>query len=340
MYWPNGVVTDRFWPTGPSGASPLPAVLPPILRSLQTYKGQDLSGYVNVLGGVRVVTAPDLIYGSNGGGHASVFSILSGRLDSGSRINGDTWWRQASVPTIDQHIAGALAGRNPNLREKQGLTLGAVCGSRLYSLSFRGKNDPVQPLQDPYVTFGRVFGDVPPPPAVGQASPGPAATVDYLRATRKSVLDHVYREMDHYGRVRLGAEDRDKLRAHQQQVRAVEEKLMPAGTSAAPQATVGQPGECRPVALAADRTSNAGLPVVMSADGKSVDVKHAQNFPVVLKAQIDLVVLAMACDLTRVATLMCGNGVDDHMGMPWLGDSSASLHTLAHASGGTDQDIV
>jgi len=336
MYWANGVITDRFWPSGANGVSVLPQTLPPILRPLQNYKGKNFTDHINVLGGVRVVTAPDLVHGSNGGGHASVFSTLTGQLDTGSRHNGDTWWRVGAVPSIDQHIATALAARNPGIREKRGLTLGAVCGSRLYHLSFRGSNDPVQPLQDPYVTFGRVFADVPAPAAVGGATPGPAATVDYLRATRKSILDHVHKDMDHYGRTRLGSEQRHALKAHQDQIRAVEAKLLPSGVSTGSQATLTSPALCRPVALDTDRIGNSGMPVVMTADGKSVDVRHAQNFPVVLKAQIDLAVMAMACDLTRVATFMCGNGVDDHLGMPWLGDGSATLHSLAHASGGAD----
>src|SRR6185369_12744591 len=100
------------------------------------------------------------------------------------------------------------------------------------------------------------------------------AAMAKLRAERKSVLDAV---MDSYQSLapKLGADDKLKIDSHFANIRDLELRLTNPG------ATVG--GSC-----------------LAPADPGKLDFMNNDNFPAIGKLQMDLMVMAFACDLTRV----------------------------------------
>lgn len=116
-----------------------------------------------------------------------------------------------------------------------------------------------------------------------------------LQAKRKSVLDAVTADLGAL-QAQLGSDDQRKLEAHLDAVRDVEKRL---SITAAP--------TCGAITLS------------------RLDL---DDLPAVGKEQMDLLVLALACDLTRVVTLQWSQAVSMTR-MIWLGITDPH-HTLSH----------
>jgi hypothetical protein len=130
-----------------------------------------------------------------------------------------------------------------------------------------------------------------------------------MRADRRSVLDFVIEDC---GRLRgkIGKSDQQKIDQHLEHVRAIEKQLM---TMDAPIAsTCGKPG-AKPALSFADKS----------------------KFPDVGKAQMELARLALACDLTRIATVQW-SWARSELVHRWIPGQQWSHHSLSHAPG-TDE---
>lgn len=171
-----------------------------------------------------------------------------------------------------------------------------VSGANVNSrISYTGPAQPLPPENDPSAVFNRLFSTTPQTP-----------TQELERiARRRSVLDSVSQR---YKALlpRVSGADRIKLEAHLASIREIEQRL-DAGTGRV----------CAP----------PGKPGVM-------DPKEIDNVPALGKLQMDLLVAALSCDLTRVASLMWMNSATDKT-YPWLGVHEAH-HELAHAG---DSDL-
>jgi hypothetical protein len=156
-------------------------------------------------------------------------------------------------------------------------------------MSYSGPGQPLPPEDDPFRLFTRLFGDGGDPEAAARR-----------RAQRETVLAAVKAS---YGRLEglVGAEDRQRLHAHADAVRQVERRLVELDAAA-----------CAP-----------------ARPGEVFDPYANAYFPLVGQLQMDLIALALACDLTRVVTLQWSRAGS---GMPftWLGIPE-SHHSLAHA---------
>lgn len=124
------------------------------------------------------------------------------------------------------------------------------------------------------------------------------AVAEQRRRMRQSVLDLVREDTESLKR-RLGANDRRKLDEYLDSVREVETRLDPGGAS--------------------DACAAGALPSV------PVDVRDHS------RVMIDLMVLALQCDLTRVASFMLGNGRSKRA-FEFLGIRSA-YHNISHHGG-------
>ena len=111
------------------------------------------------------------------------------------------------------------------------------------------------------------------------------------RAARKSVLDFVGKQLESFGKT-LGTTDRQRVEFHLTNVREVEKRLDTPSTSPA-----GRP---------------ASLPAT------KFDVRDTRNFHLVTRAFNDLIVLALASDLTRVVTLLMSDGDAGGLVLTWL----------------------
>jgi hypothetical protein len=119
---------------------------------------------------------------------------------------------------------------------------------------------------------------------------------------RKSVLDLAYRDLkDLHGR--LSTAERSKLDLHLQAIEDIE------------------------------RSWSGTLACVAPTSPDVEQFNSNAMFPDVTKAQIDLLVTAIACGMTNVGTLQLSQTVS-YMVMTWLGHS-ADWHTLSHKSYGS-----
>lgn len=165
-------------------------------------------------------------------------------------------------------------------------------------MSYSGAGVSLPPINDPQIAFDRMFGGM----------VGDPAAVTKLRAQRKSVLDGV---AGHFASLnaKLSGEDRARLDAHLYAVRDVEKRLDAVSSSTCKTPT--RPG--------------------------TMDLKSQAAFPVVGKLQMELLALALACDISRVATFQWSRATSPTV-YSWLGsDMKESHHELSHAG---DSDAV
>lgn len=199
--------------------------------------------------------------------------------------------------SIDQAIADHV-GQNTAFRS---LELGVyVSGANVNSrLSYRGPAQPLPPENDPSLAFQRLFGN---------EHENPQEKADRI-ARRRSVLDAV---SERYRRLipRVSSADRVKLEAHLASIRDIESRLSAGGGGM----TCSRPGA-----------------------PPTIDPTKIGNVPELGRLQMDLLVAALSCNLTQVATLMWMNSATDKT-YPWL-DVHDGHHELAHR-GDSDTDAV
>ncbi len=244
-----------------------------------------------VLQGVDMLSA----YSGPGDGHQQGMGhLLTGvELLPGDIKGGCEDCPAASFPSdisVDQAIANHL-GNDTRFRS---LELGVLVsgGENTWNrMSSRGPGQPLPPESDPSRVFDRVFADL-------SADPFGLAQ---KRALKKSVLDYVYRDFTAV-KNRVSSEERQRIELHETTLRDIERRLQNPGT-------IGV--TCR----APDRP-------------EKLDVRSHDNAPALGKLQMDLMVMALACDLTRVASLMWTNSVGQ-LSFPWLGINDRQ-HDLSH----------
>lgn len=135
------------------------------------------------------------------------------------------------------------------------------------------------------------------------------APVDALYLKRKSVIDLVRSELADL-KQQLGNDERSKLEVHLDALRQSERGLM----------TGGNVDTC------------AG-PAAFTLDAQAND-----NFPAVGRAQTDLLVAALACDQTRVASIQYSHTVSPTV-FSWLGISEGH-HALSHMDDGNAAGVM
>jgi Protein of unknown function (DUF1552) len=197
----------------------------------------------------------------------------------------------ASGPSVDQRIAQAIAGATKLRSLELGVQVGAA--DNWGRMSYRAANQPLPPLDDPASVYDTVFTDLHTDPTV----------LARRRSRQQSILDTVGAE---YTRLsgRLGATDRQRLDAHLAAVRELETRLTTdlVVTNAA----------CKDPQVA------------------PVDKDANDSFPAVGALQTDLLVMALACDITRVASLQWSRSVSQTR-FTWAGISEGH-HDLSHKS--------
>ncbi|HEX6244373.1 MAG TPA: DUF1552 domain-containing protein [Polyangiales bacterium] len=125
---------------------------------------------------------------------------------------------------------------------------------------------------------------------------------------RRSTLDHALRDLASL-RVTLAASDRLRLDAYQEGLRDVERRL----TTIPPPTNPG----CQPPTL-----------------GTQVDVRDERHYEQIGQLHMDLIVQALQCGVTRVATLQYGNS-NDQCAYSFLGVNNLG-HDLARNNNGCD----
>ena len=201
----------------------------------------------------------------------------------------------ASSISIDQHVANAIGKSN----KFKSLELGVrnYGDGPLRYTSYAGSNQPLPAENNPANVYKRLFADFSAP---AQSD----AALERLKAERKSVLDataEAYQEAS----ASLSKADKEKIDAHFTTIRDLETRLSSGGSAST---------ACKPTAPA------------------SVDFNANATYPTTGKLQMDLLVSALACDLTRVGTVQWTNSAG-YVNMTWLGINRAH-HDLSHDADG------
>jgi hypothetical protein len=161
---------------------------------------------------------------------------------------------------------------------------------KLATVSWYGAGKGAAPENNPRAVFDRVFSDVRTDPMQANA----------FLAQRRSVLDAALSQATSV-RARLGAEDRKKVDNYLESFRSVEKRL---AVTVSAGCTKPQP------------------------PGAAFDA--VEQLPATTRTQIDLLVLALACDLTRVATIQMSNEANNLV-FTFLGNKGR-WHDLSHTT--------
>lgn len=306
----NGTIKDAWQPTGTETAVTLPAMLMPLakhqsdllfMRGLNNEASYIYAPNAHDTSCATMLTAAKLVVGPSGTGRAG--HVLDGT---------------AAGPSIDQEIARVIGGAT----KFPSLELGVQSTTTILEpmptrISYRGTagNAKSVPLEDdPKKVFTRLFMDA------GAST----TTLDALRTKRKTVLDFVVRDFQRLN-TKLGAEDRTKLDRHLTTVRQFEaslDKLTPTPTTQT----------CK---VPAAPTVNLD-PVDCMQDGRKA--RCYGNFQDLGKAQMDLLTIALACDLTRVITLQWSTA-ESTVFFKWL-NVAGEHHLMSHDVKANRDDLI
>ncbi|MCB9523988.1 MAG: DUF1552 domain-containing protein [Myxococcales bacterium] len=192
--------------------------------------------------------------------------------------------------SLDQVIADHIGGQSRFPSLELGVLTDIWGAGRQTRMSYRAGAEIVHPDADPRRVFERLFGAV----------AGSPEALARTRALRQSVLDTARDELADLHR-RVGRAERQKLEAHLDALRSVEQQLF-----------AEQPGTCdapqSPARLNKDRNDDV---------------------PALLDAQLRLAVQALACGHTRVASVQLSHTVSPVV-YSWLGIDDGH-HALSHA---------
>lgn len=243
----------------------------------------------------KLVVIDGIKYNSGGAGNnhmagPSKFTCGSGLLAGGEFTGGgDATSGWGGGKSIDQAYAD-VAGQETPFNSLE-LAVRVTSANPRTRLSYSGPNQPIPPESSPYAVFERLFSEF-------GAS---AADIAQLKAERKSVIDVVKTQIETLEN-EVAPEDRLKIEAHLDGIREIEVRL--------------------------ESANNFGAACEEPMLGPEMDHLANDNYPAISRLQLDLLVMAFACDLTRSSSFMW-NGSTSGQTFPWLGINT-SHHDLSH----------
>lgn len=227
--------------------------------------------------------------------HSGPAGFLTG-TDSLDKGNNDHTFL---APSLDQILAAEIGGET----QYRSLEIGVQPG--MSGLSFNGKDSKNPPETDPAALFERLFGPE-------FRAPGEDPIIDPRLALRRSVLDGVMADADRL-KARLGAQDKTRLDQHFAAVRDLELRLQRLEEDPPNLAACSRPTEPAPIP----------------------DIDGRPQVSVRARVMADLLVMAYACDLTRVASYWYSDPLSDVL----YPGATAGHHQLTHDEPG-DQPKV
>lgn len=291
-FTPGGTVMENWRPSGSETAFTLPKILQP----LDTLKSK-----------ITVIDGLDLKVTGEGFGHPhsrGMGGVLTGQpLLAGPYETCGGKAGFAAGPSIDQAIANKLsmglkfkslevAVNWPTDRRDGGKAAPTNC------INYSGPNQAVPMSVDPKAVFDRLFKDF----------GADAATLAAEKARSKSILDTVVKEYERMT-TKVSRDDRAKLDEHLTRIREVEVALDASDGSA--MGACKKPVEPKPLGdVSAGNRGSVG-----SSDQKNVIIDP--RMPELGKSMMDLLVMALACDLTRVGTMQWADS-QSYNTFPWL----------------------
>jgi hypothetical protein len=280
LFSANGTLHENWVPSG----SESDFTLGPILSPLEPYKDRMV-----VLDGLEVSRD------GPGDGHQKGMGILwtGSRLLEGTEFAGgdgsSAGW--GGGISIDQHIAQTVGAETPYQSLEFGVqTQGASVWSRM---CYAGGDQPLAPEDNPQAMFDRLFADY----------DVDASELERLKAQRQSVIDLVKGDLDSLLLRHGSANDKLKIEAHLESIRAIEMR------------------------------NQAEVPAceIPAAPG-ALDHQANDNFPMVSQLQSNILAMSLTCGLTRVASLQWSASVSG-VRHTWAGVPEGH-HDLSHLGDG------
>lgn len=229
--------------------------------------------------------------------HASgAAGILSG---SSLQITGDS--STFALPSIDQVMAAKLGGDT----RFRSLEIAAQEGA--HGESHTGPNSRNPPEWSPLALYERIFGS-------GFTAPGDEPIIDPRVGLRRSVLDAVMADATRL-RGRVGAADRARLDQHFEGIRDLERRL--------------QKLQEDPPSLASCAKPDEPLPAYPPIDGRP-------QLAEINRALSDLMVMALACDQTRIFSYWFSDSVNNILFFP---GATSGHHRLTHDEPGDQPQV-
>jgi hypothetical protein len=329
MFSPCGTIPEN-WRCATTPMTPdTQFTLSPILQPLEPFKqdvvilrGMNMESSqfkygpianVHDQGMTHMLTAIGLVKGPAGAGRANHF------LDG-----------SAGGPSIDQHIAAAIGSQTllPSLElgvESTDTFLETLVTHMSYGPV--DQNDPykravpIQPVDDPVQIYARLTGST------------QAGTTEQILAAlqnRKSVLDFVSADYDDL-KSRLGSDDKAKLDQHLTNVRDIETRVTRLMSNPTPASCPGIQDihPMSPQRQKCLRDQDLRDPAVIATQSANFCVT---NFQDIGKMQMDMMVLALQCDLTRVASLQWSTAESTviHTWLPLEYQGTREHHMMTH----------
>jgi len=205
----------------------------------------------------------------------------------------------SSGMSVDQRVAAEIGGETRFRSVELGIDVGGA--ENVWTrMVYRSPGEPLPPEDDPHQAFERLFGDL-------GADPTGA---ERRRTLRRSVLDYARGDFDRL-MPRLGRDDQVKLESHLQSVREIERRL--------------------------ESTVELGAACMAPTLGPELDLRDDNNAPAIFDRMTEMMVMAFACDLTRVGSLQWNRSVGQ-LSFPFIGVPDRH-HDLSH-EGDSNADAV
>ncbi|MEM9187943.1 MAG: DUF1552 domain-containing protein [Myxococcota bacterium] len=218
-----------------------------------------------------------------------------GHKGYGALLTGASFKNDDSLPnrSVDHAIAEAVGADTRVPALQLGVRTSTKVGPR-YTASWYDRDQAAVAENNPRAVFTRLFSDIATDPN----------EVNHLLEERRSMLDSAVGQANRL-RERVGVEDRAKLDNYLESFRDVERRIsiMPAATCSRPE----EPIDDNP---------------------RFIERNNLEDVPEVARAQLNLLALAFACDITRSATYQMAFEATN-MTHPWLG-VSGRWHDLSH----------
>ena len=292
IYQPGGTVLNKWLPGGTETAPVLSPILTPfeaVKSKLLMFQGLDMKSAV-------------------GEQHqAGIIALLTGT----AQVTPNT--KYASGPSIDQVIATKIAADlkaagKPAMKHKSlttairwatGKSHGLLHPINALNFADSPGFAPIAPSLDPKVVWDTLFKGV----GASGADPAVAAAT----ARKKSVLDYLDKRYLALSQ-KLGGNDKMRLDEHLTKVREIENSLTAVTSTGA--------GCVAPTLVdTADYNPTSGRS--SANDGSIKDTSTDAAIPKVGKLMMDMIVMALACEITPVATLQWSDTEAKHT-FPWL----------------------
>jgi hypothetical protein len=278
MYTPNGQITNAWHPETVNSETDF--VLNEVHEPLAAHKNRMVL-FKNI--DLKIADQPATSGGGPGGPHQrGIGALYTGQhLQSGQFTDGcgsQAGW--ANGISIDQEVANRVGA--DTLFKSLELGIRATENDVQGRISYSAAGAPLPPMLTPLDMYDRLFKDLPEAPPDGGAPPE-----DPQITQRRTVLQSVNRQVAAL-QGKVSSEDRQKLAAHLELLRDIERRL-----------------------------NRMTITCEKPAVPPTLDPASEVDMPTIADTEIDLLALAFACDLSRVASITVSTG-KNLVRYPWL----------------------